>query len=391
MAQMPRYPVDRGNIIEYVETQLDSLATRPFCDVDSLVLSWLSYCAFPDSCRTRRGAGLAELYDRGQLGEVTAVMCDRAAFRHMLSALVASPRFRGLRVCSYVEETDPATDKQFSAVTFRLPEHVTYVAFRGTDGSLVGWREDFNIALETELPSQRSAVEYVGRVAGAYRGQLWLGGHSKGGNLAVYAAMMCPERIARRIVAAYSHDGPGFPASFIDSPTWRDRSGLVRKTIPHQSVIGMIFELQDDYRVVRATSDGIMQHDPFSWVVDGQDFSYARELSLGARHLDASIKSWVTSVSHDDRALFVDTLFDVLGASGKQAFHEIGEDWQAALPAMLERMGQIPPDQREVLGKIVWAFVQELASDQGQRPFDGTLQPLQAKLAEWFGTSPKGA
>jgi len=81
----------------------------------------------------------------------------------------------------------------------------------------------------------------------------------------------------------------------------------------------------------------------------------------------------------------------VLGASGKQAFHEIGEDWQAALPAMLERMGQIPPDQREVLGKIVWAFVQELASDQGQRPFDGTLQPLQAKLAEWFGTSPKGA
>ena len=389
MAQMPRYPVDRGNIIEYVETQLDSLSTRPFCDVDSLVLSWLSYCAFPDSCRTRRGAGLAELYDRGQLGEVTAVMCDRAAFRHMVAALVASPRFRGLRVCSYVEETDPATDKQFSAVTFRLPEHVTYIAFRGTDGSLVGWKEDFNIALETELPSQRSAVEYLRRIAGSTRGPLWLGGHSKGGNLAVYAAMSCPDRVASRIVAAYSHDGPGFPASFIDSPVWRRRAGLVRKTIPHQSVIGMIFELQDDYRVVRATSDGIMQHDPFSWVVEGSDFAYAEELSLGARHLDASIKSWVTSVSHDDRALFVDTLFDVLGASGKQAFHEIGEDWQVALPAMLERMGKIPPDQREVLGKIVWTFVQELASDQGQRPFDGTLQPLQAKLAGWLGGGSK--
>ena len=390
MAQMPSYPVDRGNIVEYLETQLDSFEERPFCDVDSLVLSWFSYCAFPKTCHGWRGAPLAELYDKGQLGTMTAVMGDPAAYRHMLAALAASPRFRGMRVCAYAEETDEATEKQFSAVTFRFPGPLTYVAFRGTDGTLVGWNEDFNMALETELPSQRSAANYLRRVVFHTRGPLYVGGHSKGGNLAVYALMSCPGRAVSRIVAAYSHDGPGFPASFIESPVWKEREHLVRKTIPHQSVIGMLFELQDDYRVVKATSDGIMQHDPFSWEVEGSDFVYADRLSFGARHLDASIKGWVTGVDHDGRALFVDTLFDVFAASGKTTFHEIGESWQTTVPAMLERMGRIPPEQREAFGRIVWALVRELVTDQHLK---GTAQPKIAdllagtQLGDWLAQS----
>ena len=232
MEKMPAYPVERGNIVEYVETCLDGFAERPLCDVDSLALSWLAYCELPDSARSKRGVTLSELYDKGQLGEVTAVMCDLPAFRHLMAALVASPRFRGMRVCRYVEEVDEASSKQFAAVTFRLPGGASYVAFRGTDGTIVGWREDFDLALEVELPSQRAAANYLCEVAASVRGPLYVGGHSKGGNLAVYAVMTCPERVAKRVVAAFSHDGPDFPASVADTPTWHERAGLVRKTLP---------------------------------------------------------------------------------------------------------------------------------------------------------------
>ena len=396
MEQMPSYPVDRGNIVEYVETQLDPFSERPFCDVDSLVLSWLAYCRFPDEARGADGAELARLYDAGSLGEVAAVMNDEAAWRHLLAALVASPRFRGMRVCGYVEETDEAAGKQFSAVTLRFPGGLSYLAFRGTDDTVVGWREDFNMAFEKELPSQRSAVDYLLAVAARTDGPLRMGGHSKGGNLAVYAAMNCPDQIAGRIRAAYSHDGPGFPASVMEGPTWRERAALVRKTLPQKSLIGMLFERQEDYAVVRSTGAGLLQHDPFSWVVEGCDFAYVEELSAGARHLDTSINDWVASLDRADREVFVETLFDLFEASGQDSFHDITASWQTSIPAMLEFAGKIEPAQRELIGRIIWALVRELTATQKQAGEPEPIQPKAAaapvalKVPDWLAGSPLG-
>ena len=324
-------------IIDYLCCELDPLSARPLGDVDSLVLSWLSYYRLPEeaaAARTPRGMPFSELYDKGLLTDVTAVTGNEGSYRYLLAAVAASPRFRGMRVCNYIEELDPDSDKQFSAMTFRLPGNVTYVAFRGTDNTLVGWKEDFDLAFETEIPSQREAVEYLEMVAGQTRGPLYAGGHSKGGNLAVYAAVMCCARTAKRLRAAFSHDGPGFTPEMMSRGAWSERAHLIRKTIPDQSLIGMIFEQQDDFTVVSSSEIGIMQHDPFSWEVGGTVFKPVDRLALGAQHVDRSINDWLASLPRAKREEFVETLFSIFDAGGERTFAALKANWMTTVPTM---------------------------------------------------------
>ena len=355
-----------ANIIDYACCELDPLTARPLGDVDSLILSWLSYYRLPAQAadaRTQRGMRFSDLYDKGYLDEVTAITGNADSYRYLIAAVAASPRFRGMRICNYVEEVDPEREKQFSAMTFKFPGNITYVAFRGTDNTLVGWKEDFNLAFETEIPSQREAVEYLEHAASITHGQLWVGGHSKGGNLAVYAAVMCNDRTAKRLRAAFSHDGPGFTPEMMSREAWAKRAGLIRKTIPNQSLIGMIFEQQDDYQVVASTEQGIMQHDPFSWKIDSCSFKLVDQLSLGARHVDRSLNEWVANMTPEEREQFVDTLFSIFAASGETTFASMEDRWIETVPAMLDFANKMPEETRESFRSVIGDLFRQLAPD----------------------------
>ena len=354
---------DRNNMVEYVETQLDALSERPLGDVDSLVLSWLAYWRIaPEAreARTTRGAELRDLYDARAFTENTVVITDEACCRHLLAALVASPRFRRLRIANYVEDTDEAREKQFSAMTLRLPGNVTYVAFRGTDNTVVGWKEDFNLAFEQAIPSQLSACAYLEKVARLTRGPLYVGGHSKGGNLAVYAAMNCKPGVRERIVAAFSHDGPGFTDEAMAVPSWAEASHLIKKTLPRSSVIGMLFERQEDFTVVESASVGIMQHDPFSWVVEGTDFCQVGELAFGATLFDQGLNNWVGAMSSAEREHFIETLFSILKAGGEPTFASLKENWTETVPRMLGALADMGGEDREMLGRVISALVRSV-------------------------------
>ena len=367
-----------AGIIDYLCCELDTIARRPLCDVDSLVLSWLSYHRLSESAtaaRTARGMTVSALYDAGLFGDTTAVTGNAEIHRYLLAAFAASPRFRGTRICNYVEELDAESEKQFSAMTFRLPGNITYVAFRGTDNTLVGWKEDFNLAFESEIPSQREAVEYLEAAAAQTRGPLYVGGHSKGGNLAVYAAVMCGARTAKRLRAAFSHDGPGFTPEMMSRGAWAERAHLIRKTVPNQSLIGMIFEQQDDFQVVESTEVGIMQHDPFSWEVEGCEFKLADRLSMGARHVDRSLNEWVSNMSREEREQFVDTLFSIFEASGEKTFASMGGNWLDTVPAMLEFANRMPEETRESFRNVIGDLFRELAPDF-------SLKGIAASIAE---------
>ena len=365
MAQLQGLP-DRNNMVEYVETQLDPLTERPLGDVDSLVLSWLSYWRLDPSARearTTRGVDIRDLYDARAFTENTVVITDQACCRHLLAAIVASPRFRRMRLANYVEDTDEETEKQFSAMTLRLPGNVTYVSFRGTDNTIVGWKEDFNMAFERAIPSQLAATKYLEKVARLTRGPLYVGGHSKGGNLAVYAAMNCKPAVRSRIVAAFSHDGPGFTDEAMAVPSWAEASQLIHKTLPRSSVIGMLFERQEDFTVVESTNTGIMQHDPFSWVVNGTDFCLVNELSLGASLFDQGLNDWVTGLSSDEREHFIETLFSIFKASGEPTFASLWANWTETVPKMFSALADMGGEDREMLGRVISALMRSVVPD----------------------------
>ena len=340
------------NILDYVESQFETFAEQPLTEVDSLVFSWLCYwdlSSEASAARTMAGMPLLEAYRRGCFEKMTAVMLDTPQSRHMLAAVVASPRFGDARIAGFVKETSGEDAKQFSAMTFLLSDGSSYVAFRGTDGTVVGWKEDFNMAFEGEVPSQRDAVDYLNRVAARTEGPLWVGGHSKGGNLAVYALVNAGEAAASRLKGAFSHDGPGFTEENLSSRAWQAASHLIKKTIPKDSVIGMLFERQEDYAVVASTGTGFMQHDPFTWVVEGTQFRLEEGLSAGARHLDAGINAWVAGMTREERAEFIDTLFAIIEASGESVFVNLGANWQTSVPAMYAYLRKLEPERREPL------------------------------------------
>lgn len=352
-----------GTILDYVGSTFDTFDERPITDVDSLVFSWLAYWDLAEdatAARTAEGMPIVDVYRAQGFARMTSKGLDTVDARRLLAAMVASPRFGDIRIANYVQETSDEDEKQFSAMTYLLPEGGAYLAFRGTDGTLVGWKEDFNIAFESEVPSQRSALDYLAQVAGETEGPLWTGGHSKGGNLAVYAAVKADADVAARLQAAFSHDGPGFTEENLSSEAWQAAKDLIHKTLPKESVVGMLLERQEDYVVVSSTGSGFMQHDPFTWVIEGLEFKLEEGVGAGARYFDAGINEWVAGMTREEREEFFDTLFGMFEASGETSFSGIKDNWQTSVPAMYDYLRKLDPDQRDRMTDVVKALLKAM-------------------------------
>lgn len=348
------------NVFGYLSRAFDTFVERPLSDVDSLVLSCVSYFRVPrelGGAWEGDGVSLRELFRAEYAGEMTHGLWDPEGLSRLLALLAASPRFRDVVMRDHVDDFSVAEDKQFSACTLDLPGGGSYVSFRGTDNTLVGWREDFNMAFETGVPSQLAATAYLERAARRAEGPLWAGGHSKGGNLAVYAACTCDASAAAKLERVFSHDGPGFTRETLASAGWRERSDLVSKTVPRSSLIGMLFEQQEEYAVVDSSVMGVAQHDPFSWVVDGDAFAPVEGLGRGAGFVDEKLNQWISSMTREEREGFVGALFSVLVAGGKDTFADLGESWQTAVPAMLRELGGLPPERREHITRALSLLV----------------------------------
>ena len=351
------------NMLDYVRTELDTFDGRGFCTVDSLVLSWLAYTRLPADDPALapalgwEGVRLADLYRAEYFATYYAGMWGEEPGLDLLAAVAASPRFRDVRVMGYVDATDPQAEKQFAAMTFRLTEDLSYVAFRGTDASLVGWKEDFNLAYRCPVPSQTEAARYLGAVAARVDGDLLVGGHSKGGNLAVYAAARAPGGVGDRVRRIFSHDGPGFLAEFLATEDYRRVEGRVEKTLPQSSVVGMLLEQQEGYRVVRSNRAMIWQHDPFSWVVEGCDLVTLDGLTADARYLNRTVSAWLGSRTVEERERFIDTLYSVIDLGDVSTTHELRADWRRSIHVRARAFAELDAETRSFVTQTLTALV----------------------------------
>lgn len=362
-ASVPDAAAQEGNFVTYAQTQLDTLGERPLCAVDSLVLSWLAYFRLPEGdpayagFATWEGLPVRDLLRAEDFGALFGDSWDPEGSRDLLFAVCSSPRFREMRVAGYRTSFSEVAEEQFAAVTFRLPDGSVYVAFRGTDSTLVGWKEDFNMAFQSPVPAQTSAAAYLAEAARRLAGPLYVGGHSKGGNLAVYAAIMCPHALQDRIVQAFSHDGPGFNENFLRGKGFARMRDRIDKTLPRSSIFGMIFEDQEDYAIVDSTSFSLLQHNPFSWVVEGDDFKRVERISAGARYLDTTLAAWMARITPEERGEVIDTIFSIFGATDATYFADIRDNWQESVPKMLAAAGSVPPETRDLIKRVIGALV----------------------------------
>ncbi|MDN0068413.1 Mbeg1-like protein [Collinsella ihumii] len=369
------------NFLTYAQSARDPFSRRPLNALDSLVFSWLSYFRLSSQLRCARmpeGIGLHELLRAEDFSSMFGTSWDPESSRELLFAVCASPRFRDTRLCHFAYKTERATSEQFAAMTFMLPDGSAYLAFRGTDSTLVGWREDFNMASQLPVPSQCEAQRYLERVAPQLTGPIYLGGHSKGGNLATYAAASAPEDIQRRIVRVFSHDGPGFDDSFLEGEGYARIRDRVEKNVPKSSIIGLIMDERHEFTVVESGGISVLQHNPFLWEVESCEFKQADGLSASSRYFGSTLAAWMRRFTPEERGEFIATLFQVLSVTGATRFADIRENWRTSLPAMKEAVSSLAPEQRAFVTDVFKALARVATIDRMSDVASGLVDSLRA-------------
>lgn len=340
-----------GNIIDYVRETEASFSELPLNRVDSLVLSWLAYAHLDDDCpaRSQEGIELSELFGQETLLSMVAPMHDSGSSEELMRAVAASPRFGSVVACLHSERWSKKDEVQFSGTVFDIGGGDAYVAFRGTDNTLVGWKEDFNMAFMATVPAQTTALAYLTLASELFKGRLWVGGHSKGGNLAVYAAMMAPKKLRKRIECCFSHDGPGFLAETREDPNWSGAYELVDKTVPEESIIGLLLETDDiEPFIVESTNPGLMQHAPFSWAVEGDDFKSGGAVSYKSYRTNKRLRSWMLAMDTESRGRFVELLYKVAQAPGEVTFSGLIDSVRdGSFSLLLKRLDVMGADDRD--------------------------------------------
>ncbi len=376
---------ETGSFLAYVRERLDTFAERPLGPVDSLVYSWLSYTHLGTPCDRAcsvRGIALHELLRAEDFDEMFGTSWDPQGSRDLLFAVCASPRFRTSRLCEFRFKTDRASEEQFAAMTFRLPDGSSYVAFRGTDSTVVGWKEDFNMTYLSPVPAQEEAASYLNEVASTTTGPLYIGGHSKGGNLAVYAAAMCDAQHHERIVRVFSHDGPGFHREFCADEPYRRIMPIMEKTVPKSTMIGAVLSESPDFAPTIVESDGIslFQHNPFMWEVDIEAgaFVEADGFTASSKFFDSTLDAWMDKYSLAERGKFVDALFDVIGVTGAKHFSDIMADAKANVPLMLDAIEGLDPELQQFVKDVVKSLVRTATIEKAAGTASGIIDTIKS-------------
>ena len=342
------------NLFDYLSWRADvPLSVSPFNPVDNLVLAELSYTRF-DGIVPADGtpvpleevcARFFETHDREAILARTSYTA-RAPF--LMESMLAGARFRDTRLCCYETLLDREDAAQFAAVTCLLPDGTAYVSFRGTDGTVVGWKEDFILSYQSGTRGQQEAAAYLSRVAARVDRPLRLGGHSKGGNFAVYAAIFAPPEVRARVTELWSNDGPGFREEVRVLPEYREVMEKTCSIVPDTSVIGLLLVNDCVRRVVKSTAVGIAQHDGFSWEAGPTDFVPA-QLTRTGEYVERAISTWVAKQDDETLRSMVDSVFRVLEAPGDDTFHAMTNRKLKTAEVMMLAVRALPRDKQKEL------------------------------------------
>lgn len=434
------------NILDLVNNDFTNFKDRKFNAVDSLILCELAYVCMPESIpkynddsnalatvplsELLRGEDFSSMFSSG-----SAKVDD---FRKsLLLAVAASPRYRGMRVGEVLErfdesKVDDSCEQQFAAVTFDLTDCIGYrcfvVAFRGTDNTLVGWKEDFNMAFRCPVPAQESAAEYLLSISrrackdscksGGIRGicssvadyfanlfnkkndfknidldkvdlensdnknsnlensndcdlsdnpKIFVVGHSKGGNMAAYAAMRLDaenQQLGDLVSKIYSMDGPSFGSDVVDPKVFSRVVSRIEKVVPQSAFIGLIMDTGVPYKVTLADSIGLMQHFGMYWQVKDGDFDYCDHVTPRALAVSKAANDWMLNLPFEERKRRIDSVYNALISLGYPTFDEISAHWSELLPKILSIATHMDSKTYELIRSVMSAFALAGGSDK---------------------------
>lgn len=294
------------NFITYTKKQQETFDVVPLNAVDLLVISWLSYfdfCPVKDKMPFVITDLKNEKYYQTTKAYTDSFLVKKS--RRMMQNIISSPRFQDMKLLDYEFVFDKQRAIQYASLAVCLDNRII-IAYKGTDASYTGWREDFNMSFRGYLQSYTIAEEFFLRVANKYQGPIIITGHSKGGHIATHILKWLPD--ISRIEKVYSFDGPGFKESIFKGI--EDRLKIYHKIIPQSSLVGVLFTNENETEIIKSNNVMLFQHNPLEWRVKNDDFIYVKKRTFSSRYLDRAVNGWIESINDDEKERFTNIVFD---------------------------------------------------------------------------------
>ena len=354
------------NMLDYIkEFGHVSFEERAFSEIDALVLTELEYLPLekvvPSDENGENFVTVKEIAEymqehKQELFDENPMMITQE--RHEVSQVIAdAPRFQSLKFFGVVSVWDKDTTKQFAAVTVEVEPSVRLVVFRGTDDTLIGWKEDFLMTYSPLVAAQTDAKEYLAKQASLWDGDLMISGHSKGGNLAIYAAATQVEDVQLRIVDIFCFDSPGLYRSVLETKGYQNIVPLAMRYIPQDSLVGLMLESEVPYVIVKSNATGAMQHSAMTWEIEDGQFIKMEKLTKNSQLNDQTFKKWTESVSDEELELFWNVFFELLFSVGIDTVNDLYGQFMHYVQEFLKAAGNMDEEKRELLTRIALLLV----------------------------------
>lgn len=349
-----------ADLFEYIKWRGDlTFEQVPFNKIDALIFSQLIYIDFSgiiDSSFSRKKTladatndffNTIDLKNRLDMG-----FFINQKTPDFLLECAKSKRYENVLLSGFRQILDKEENKQFAAITFNI-DKLSIVTYRGTDDTLIGWRENFSLAYSDHLPSQQDALNYLSQASFFLNKNIIITGHSKGANLALNTGVKCNPKLTKRIQAVYNFDGPGFSQEFYNTSEYKNLASKIISFYPKYAIVGMLFKHPSTYNIVNSNRNGLMQHDILSWEVSATDFDYADDFAEHSYILKKSVKEWLESFSIEERKRFVNALFEVINASEFSTTAEIDRNKISSTTKMIAKYASLDKDIKKEVSKML--------------------------------------
>ena len=347
-------------IFDYLKAnQYDSFYDKEFTVLDALALTELAYLPFEDLVPAEISVQnyislqhLAEQFEEKFQGKYPPLGKVNAHRLKLLSYLSSFKRYKHIKALGFANDVSLDSQKQFAAITYQIRPKEYLVVFRGTDDSIIGWKEDFHLTYMKKIPAQLAARDYLKEVLDKLDGKVWLAGHSKGGNLATYAACHVETSIQDRIQKVYSFDAPGLHSSIRNSDNFKAIEGKILSIIPENSIVGMMLETPETDLVVKSKTFGLLQHLMVSWEIEGDQFKVVPKVTEDSIQVDQTLKTWTANLSEEELRDFFDLFFGLFIEADIYRFGDITVDTPGKIQKLIENRRNLTHEQATMMDRL---------------------------------------
>ena len=354
-------------LFDYLKWRGDlTLEQDRFNQIDGMILSRFSYLPFELVLEQGEYMQIAKLEEALQgVPDITEKVLYQEDLK-LLSAMAQSRRFGTLSVGAFVNVFDEVSESQFSAVSMKLPDGCC-LAYRGTDNTLLGWKEDLNMGFIFPYPGQEHARAYLESVAAECAGDLILCGHSKGGNVAMYAAVYASAAVQDRIRVVYDYDGPGFRRNVFEEPGYVKMRNRICTYMPQDSIVGMLLGHLEDTMVVHSVGNGPFQHNVYNWEVQGRDFVHETDVTAASHALDQALTEWFGNMDMTKRELFVEAAYSLIQETNAKTLGDLRLNLAENSKIVINSMRNMDEESRKLIGEGMSLFVKCIIRQRPRR------------------------